>query len=1424
MFTLSRETNFRIILFILFAIIVIAIALSYTIGTRSAATSLGSYPATEVGLGGNMTVTPSSPPVGTLRLVAYSDTNFKGTLTADPTTGVIRVTNAHPAGVFPVTVVSFESGGNSSTGFAITVANTATCSNAALAAAANIGTAAGPRQAVIADLDRDGDQDVATADFGGSGVSIALNNGTGGLTYTSTRTVGTNPNSVAVGDLNGDGKQDLVTANYYDGNISVLIGDGAGGFASSVNYEAGAYPYWVALGDVNSDSKLDAVVAISSTPMVAIMLGNGTGGFGAATLVPVASGPNSVAFGDFNNDGKKDIVTANTATSNISVLIGNGSGGFASPANFPVGSDPIYAAVADVNLDGDQDVLTANRISGDITLRLGDGSGGFGPAASLAVGLAPNHVAVGDINGDGLQDIATADTSSNQVSVRLGDGAGGFAAATVYAVGNSPFSVAFGELNGDGRMDLVAANSGSHTVSILLNECQTVCTTPPAGRVSWWRGNDSPIDSVGGNSGALINGATFTNGMVGRAFSFNGADQYVNIPDSPSLRPTNGLTLEGWIKFNNSAAQSAMISKPFVSGSANSYVIWRQGVSLYAGTSSGSIGAPFTPTAGRWYHMAFTYDSTTHVHRLYVDGSIIATATYEANITYDAAPLLIGTDKDNGQAVLQLDGAVDEVGIYGRPLSTVEIQTIYNASNAGVCACSPIPANIAGWWTGNGSPADSAASHHGEVSGSVAFAAGKVDQAFGFDGSQSYVFAPNTTNIAGGPQATYQAWVRPTAISNVGEYLAVFGVGDSTLPVWDPQQCRLLYYNLSGAPNFYFDCGINNNPQSHIERVTAHSYAPGNWYFVTATVNDGNIDIYVNGVPDNGGGVTAAGAAINTNSYKYVWIGGQVRNDRSLVNATFNGQIDEVEILTRALSPAEIQATYDARSAGNCRSCIQAPANESNRWTGNGHANDVIGTSHGDLVNGAAIVSGRVGEAFSFDGTDDFVSVNNHGQLDFRANNFSIAFWARLQSLASIQTLFHKVSGTGNSPNDPSYFVEFVAPNALRFRVGSDLSSYNDLEVPTSLSAGTWFHVTAVRNGNINELFLNGVSIGSQSGTSAFDTGVGGATAIGRCLSGPGCVRFVNGEIDEVTIFQRALSAIEIAAIYDTGGLGVCAPVYPQPKPQFDFDGDLKADVSVFRPSGGEWWILKSGGGSFATQFGAATDKVVPADFTGDGKTDIAYWRPSGGFWYVLRSEDFTYYAFPFGGTGDIPAPADYDGDGKADAAVFRPTNTTWYMSWSTGPIRIRQFGLAGDMPVPGDYDGDRLADLAVFRPGGSNGAEWWISQSSGGVFATQFGQPSNKAVAADFTGDKRTDIAVWDQASGFWYVLRSDDLSYYAFPFGAAGDMPIAGDFDGDGKADPGVFRPASANWYVNRSTAGILIQQFGQTGDIPLENTFVR
>jgi len=261
---------------------------------------------------------------------------------------------------------------------------------------------------------------------------------------------------------------------------------------------------------------------------------------------------------------------------------------------------------------------------------------------------------------------------------------------------------------------------------------------------------------------------------------------------------------------------------------------------------------------------------------------------------------------------------------------------------------------------------------------------------------------------------------------------------------------------------------------------------------------------------------------------------------------------------------------------------------------------------------------------------------------------------------------------------------------------------------------------------------------------------------------------------------------------------------------QFDFDGDGKADNSVFRD--GTWYLQQSANGDKIVQFGSPSDKITPADYDGDGKTDLAVYRD--GTWYLLRSSA-GFAAFQFGLAGDIPVPADYSGDGRAEPAVYR--GGTWYvMDLTNGQTSGAQFGLSTDRPVPGDYDGDGKCDYAVYRDG-----TWYLWESAQGIKVQQFGLSSDRPVTGDYDGDGKTDLAVFRPAEGAWYLQRSQ-AGFTGFYFGYSKDILVPADYDGDGKTDPAVYRDGM--WYSLRSSqgGGMSGTQFGLTNDLPVPSAF--
>jgi hypothetical protein len=294
---------------------------------------------------------------------------------------------------------------------------------------------------------------------------------------------------------------------------------------------------------------------------------------------------------------------------------------------------------------------------------------------------------------------------------------------------------------------------------------------------------------------------------------------------------------------------------------------------------------------------------------------------------------------------------------------------------------------------------------------------------------------------------------------------------------------------------------------------------------------------------------------------------------------------------------------------------------------------------------------------------------------------------------------------------------------------------------------------------------------------------------------------------------------------------------YQMPPTRFDFDGDGRADIAVFRPSNGNWFILPSQTNAFyGFPFGQAGDQIAPADYDGDGKTDVAVFRDivagAGNFayFYILNSSDGSFRPVQFGATGDVQMAGDWDGDGKADLAVYRAASAAggqsfFYYRPSAQPtvdyVTI-PLGTAGDKPLLGDFDGDGRLDPAIFRP---SNAVWLILRSSvNQLTQTTFGLSTDIPVPADYDGDGQANIAVFRPSNGTWYTSQNPATNFGAIQFGAIGDLPVPADYDGDGRADAAVFRPSNGAWYLNRTTSGFLGVQFGISGDKPAPNAFVR
>jgi hypothetical protein len=356
-----------------------------------------------------------------------------------------------------------------------------------------------PLGIVAADFNGDGRADLAAANFNAATLSVLLNTTPAGAGTTSyspqqTFTVGNDPRLLAVADVNGDGQPDLAVTNEGSNTVSVLLDTTPAGastltFAAQQTFAVGSGPIGVAAADVNGDGRPDLAVTNVNDKTVSVLLdttpaGSGTASFAAQKTFAVGTTPEGVTAADINGDGRPDLAVANFASNTVSVLLNTTAAGadatsLAAQQTFATGTQPFSVAAADLNGDGRPDLAVPNFGDKTVSVLLdttaaGAGAASFTAQQTFAVGTGPFGVAAADVNGDGQPDLAVTNVNDKTVSVLLNTtpalaGTAAFAAQKTFAVGTVPEGVAMADVNGDGRPDLAVTNFNDATVSVLLD-------------------------------------------------------------------------------------------------------------------------------------------------------------------------------------------------------------------------------------------------------------------------------------------------------------------------------------------------------------------------------------------------------------------------------------------------------------------------------------------------------------------------------------------------------------------------------------------------------------------------------------------------------------------------------------------------------------------------------------------------------------------------------------------------------------------------------------------------------------------------------------------------------------------------------------------------------------------------------------------
>src|SRR6185369_6506616 len=513
------------------------------------------------------------------------------------------------------------------------------------------------------------------------------------------------------------------------------------------------------------------------------------------------------------------------------------------------------------------------------------------------------------------------------------------------------------------------------------------------------------------------------------------------------------------------------------------------------------------------HHVALVRSGTNLV--FYIDGvPDVATNVLSGSISRinNTANLTVGRS-----VCVRIDGTspftgqLDELAVYNRALSDLEIQEIYNAGGAGKCPpvsephCVQPPSGLVGWWKGDGGTTDAVGSNNGALVGNASFAAGVAGQAFSFDGDNDSVMIGNPATLQL-QNFSIEAWVKRANTSKAS--LDVVTVG------------HIFGYGYGGYVFALLDDGRLTLSQVGISGVTSTmSIRDTNWHHVAVSKASGTVAFYIDGVRE-------AAPQYNPSFYfiSSVQIGAS-QWDGTRPTGSFLGLIDEVSVYNRALAGAEVQSIYQASSAGKCPPvsephCVQSPSGLVGWWKGDGGTTDAVGSNNGALVGNASFAAGVAGQAFSFDGDNDSVMIGNPATLQLQ--NFSIEAWVKRANTSKasldVVTVGH-IFGYGYG----GYIFALLDDGRLTFgQVG--ISGVNST---SSIRDTNWHHVAITKASGSVVFYVDGVGETAPEYNPSFyfisSVQIGASQWDGTRPTGS----FL-GLIDEVSVYNRALAGAEV--------------------------------------------------------------------------------------------------------------------------------------------------------------------------------------------------------------------------------------------------------------------------------------------------------
>ncbi len=598
-----------------------------------------------------------------------------------------------------------------------------------------------------------------------------------------------------------------------------------------------------------------------------------TGSFATKVDFSTGSGTQAnqgIAVADFDGDGKTDIATASSQNSLVSVfrnqavtgVINNSS--LSSPLTYIVGQGPVFLITGDVDGDGKKDLITGNYTGSNISILRNTGSVGsinFASAINYTVGSNCVEVIFEDFDGDGIKDIANCNFGVNYVSVHRNISTLGnvslatrqnFSASN--GVANSTREISTSDIDGDGKKDMIVLYYNGY-VGIFRN-------TSTLGTISF----DTPIH---------LAAHTLNAGIATGDFDMDGK------PDIAVSSSNSGNGVE--LIYKNTSTTGIISFTAFVS------------LNVGTNTSPHIIKIKDLDADNKPELIVCNKTSNTiSIFKNYSTPGMISTNTFlpAVNFTSGTSPFgldFADIDGDGKQEMISANSSGNSISVFKNQIVP---------STSGLVAYYPF----------NGNAGDSSGfGNHCTVFGGINLTTGRTgapNSAYYFDGVDDYMQVTQNISIEPTNALSISAWISPEYLSNGGyRTLITKRYAVST----DPYNSFSIHTHANSPINNRWQFSLSNGTNGSQRILQAkNAYPAQQWIFLTATLNQGMMNLYINGVLDT--------TMSFSGNIGYSTMNLLIGYSTAGVNEFYKGAIDELRIYNRALSAAEVYALYSPQT------------------------------------------------------------------------------------------------------------------------------------------------------------------------------------------------------------------------------------------------------------------------------------------------------------------------------------------------------------------------------------------------------------------------------------------------------------------------------------------------------------------------------